>query len=513
MAPTNVCISHQPPAVYLDQYSSFAGSMPRDAASPKGCGFKAWANVTPGSAEQRPTILFQLLQHDDLSGDEFQQMERTGNASKVEVDDRVLRIRPNPSAKHSRSFSASAESTRMTLTDDSRSPSQDSVASSDNGALEDGLPQQLRPRQRPRAESFLESTRAQLLSLTTRCSPFEWVEDDGFKEHPVPQDTCSAPSAAATQSSPHTTRRRSASKLCPSSRIDLGAIDLTCKRRCSRDSDVTWDASRKSSISKVSEIAKETVGTNGTAISKEQHTSLREPDTYAESDTSREPGCSGDRYKFRLEPGCTVESPLKTDRRRCCKDADQRSEETSILKSILTGRSRSQSFSGAVTKLPVGQHGCVSMAAGHQRVALAKRNMMPILARIADRLSGAVGFSRSLPEFLQFPEEDQALLLVQACPRLLLLYLAEDNFQFAVTPVRSAVDPEAKPDTEEPTMQFVETVQNFIGKCQTQAIGATEYFYMRMIVLFHTGTSINLLIKRLEAPWHRALYHLLCLCR
>lgn len=133
---------------------------------------------------------------------------------------------------------------------------------------------------------------------------------------------------------------------------------------------------------------------------------------------------------------------------------------------------------------------------GHQRVALAKRNMMPVLARIADRLSGAVGFARSLPEFLQFPAEDQVLLLVQACPRLLLLYLAEDNFQFAVTPVRStAGDPEVKADAEEPTMQFVETVQNFIGKCQTQGIGSTEYFYMRMIVLFHTGTNIDLNVK------------------
>lgn len=470
--------------------------MPRDAASPKGCGFKAWTDVTqgphPGStgAEQRPTILFQLLQHEDISGDGFHQIEHTGNASEVEVDESALRIHTIATGKPSRSFSTSAESTRMTSTDASRSPSQGSAASSD-GALEDSLPLQLRPWQRPRTESFLESTRTQLLSLTTRCSPFEWVEDEGAKEFSVHQDTGSAPSVA--QSSPPTTKRRNTTKLCPS-RIDLGAIDLTCKRHCSRDSDVTRerDSSRKSSISKVSEISREPVCSNETGISKEQN-SPRESDSAVESDISREPGCSRDPYKFPVEPGCSTESGIsgKIHRWRCCKDAEPRTDETSILKSILTGRSRSKSFSGAVTKLPVGQQGCVTMATGHQRVALAKRNMMPVLARIADRLSGAVGFARSLPEFLQFPEEDQALLLVQACPRLLLLYLAEDNFQFAVTPVRSAIDPEVKPDTEEPTMQFVETVQNFIGKCQTQAIGATEYFYMRMIVLFHTGTNYS----------------------
>lgn len=40
-------------------------------------------------------------------------------------------------------------------------------------------------------------------------------------------------------------------------------------------------------------------------------------------------------------------------------------------------------------------------------------------------------------------------------------------------------------------MQFVDGIQNFIRKCQSLQISPNEYFYMRMIILFHAGSALN----------------------
>lgn len=192
----------------------------------------------------------------------------------------------------------------------------------------------------------------------------------------------------------------------------------------------------------------------------------------------------------------------------------------SILKSVLTGRARSNSLSvfelrrlriagrtGAeaarnghtATSLNTEVSQMASRLNGRQRVTLAKKNLLPVMARIADRLSKIVEFARSLPEFTQLSLTDQKALLTNACPRLLLLYMAETNLQFAVTTIPDSPVPaltgstgplhgsSAQREWETPTMQFVDYVQNFIRKCQMISVSANEYFYMRLITLFHAG--------------------------
>lgn len=191
----------------------------------------------------------------------------------------------------------------------------------------------------------------------------------------------------------------------------------------------------------------------------------------------------------------------------------------SILKSVLTGRARSNSLSvfelrrlrtagraggdtarnGHAVNLNTEMSQLAGRLNGRQRVTLAKKNLLPVIARIADRLSKIVEFAKSLPEFTQLSLHDQRTLLTNACPRLLLLYMAETNLQFAVTTIPDGVVSALKStggsslgsqkEWETPTMQFVDCVQNFIRKCQMIGVSANEYFYMRLITLFHTGTG------------------------
>jgi len=202
---------------------------------------------------------------------------------------------------------------------------------------------------------------------------------------------------------------------------------------------------------------------------------------------------------------------------------DDISSDGSILKSLLTGRVRSNSMSVCGNRgpnPPVGDLGDLAAGRLHprQRVTLAKKNLLPVKARISDLLNKSVEFACQLQCFNVLPLADQRSLLVNAAPRLLLLEMARSNVQFAVTAVHgsgsqlaeegemSAVpagDPGMVKDpvtqsssssttsqdaaVELPTQQFVESVQNFVRKCQSFGISTEEYFYMRMIALFQLG--------------------------
>ena len=195
----------------------------------------------------------------------------------------------------------------------------------------------------------------------------------------------------------------------------------------------------------------------------------------------------------------------------------------SLLKSVLTGRARSNSLSGFEIRrlrmaggranLPEWRQARLAASAAvpdpispptslppripasRQPVTLAKKTLRPVQARILDFLNKIVEFAKSLQTFLQLPAADQMTLLVAACPRLLLLFMAESNFEFAVTTIPEASSSDCgigtsnncHAEAEVPTMQFVECIQNFIRKCQAISITAKEYLYMKLIVLFHSG--------------------------
>ena len=165
----------------------------------------------------------------------------------------------------------------------------------------------------------------------------------------------------------------------------------------------------------------------------------------------------------------------------------------SILKSILTvspGRERSNTLSVCGTR------GLGRQAHRQQHVTLAKKTLLPVTARVGELLKRAVEFAFSLPEFLSLSASDCQSLLASALPRLVVLYMAEKNLQFAVTPAHEdehiLMECDRQPQqshSDQPTQQFVEGVQNLIRKCQLLQINANEFFYMRMITLFHTGSA------------------------
>ena len=134
-------------------------------------------------------------------------------------------------------------------------------------------------------------------------------------------------------------------------------------------------------------------------------------------------------------------------------------------------------------------------------VTLAKKNLFPVRARVSDWLLKMVQFAKSVPEFVSLPHNDKVTLILNAWSRLMLLYMADTNFQFAVTPCsvpptenatpqmgRSSTPlPATPPAKEAPTMRTVEAIQLFIRKCQTLALDAQELTYLRLIALFHPG--------------------------
>ncbi len=130
------------------------------------------------------------------------------------------------------------------------------------------------------------------------------------------------------------------------------------------------------------------------------------------------------------------------------------------------------------------------------RVTLAKKNLFPVRARVSNWLVELVKFATSLTEFQCLSQEDQFTLLSSAWARLMLIFMAETNFQFAVTPAHqddsdqdsSLTGPGSNPTV--PTVDSVEKLQGFIRKCQSLNIDNLEYHYIRMITLFHTSKYI-----------------------
>ncbi|KAK7093337.1 photoreceptor-specific nuclear receptor-like [Littorina saxatilis] len=128
---------------------------------------------------------------------------------------------------------------------------------------------------------------------------------------------------------------------------------------------------------------------------------------------------------------------------------------------------------------------------GSTRVTLAKKNMYPVSARVSDWLLKVVQFANSIQVFREeLNHNDRLTLILNSWSRLLLLFMAESNFQFAVTPLRTepeASECEGGPSPDEPTMKSVEGVQTFIRKCQNMGVESDEYYYLRMLVLFNSS--------------------------
>lgn len=129
---------------------------------------------------------------------------------------------------------------------------------------------------------------------------------------------------------------------------------------------------------------------------------------------------------------------------------------------------------------------------GNTRVTLAKKMVYPITSRVSDWLLKIVQFSKSIPEFATMSQNDKLTLLINAWTRMLLLLMAENEYEFAVTPLQSSShssesSEEPAPSQEEPTMKSVERIQGFIKKCKNMSMDQKEYALMRMAVLFNAG--------------------------
>ncbi|KAH3822123.1 hypothetical protein DPMN_123893 [Dreissena polymorpha] len=147
-------------------------------------------------------------------------------------------------------------------------------------------------------------------------------------------------------------------------------------------------------------------------------------------------------------------------------------------------------------------------------VTLAKKMVYPITSRVSDWLLKIVQFAKTIPEFASMSQNDKWTLLVHAWARMLLLLMAENELEFAVTPLTSGGAPGVRDSRlmqpsqckDEPTMKSVEGVQNFIRKCKNMSLDQKEYALLRMAVLFNTGmyNSWTILVSRSVITGHNA---------
>lgn len=126
---------------------------------------------------------------------------------------------------------------------------------------------------------------------------------------------------------------------------------------------------------------------------------------------------------------------------------------------------------------------------GSTRVTLAKKMVYPITSRVSDWLVKIVQFSKSIPEFQSMSQNDKMTLLLNSWTRMLLLLMAENDYEFAVTPLHrdEKQSNDVTPSQDEPTMKSVEGIQSFTRKCRNMGMDQKEYALMRMAVLFNSG--------------------------
>ncbi|KAI8795883.1 photoreceptor-specific nuclear receptor, partial [Biomphalaria glabrata] len=178
----------------------------------------------------------------------------------------------------------------------------------------------------------------------------------------------------------------------------------------------------------------------------------------------------------------------------------QNGEEFSLLRNLLSVGKQFQGSTGLSSSTPnlSSERSCDSPASdsypkiqvtGNTKVQLAKKNLLPVSARVSDWLVKIVQFAKSIPEFTALCHNDKVTLILNSWSRLMLLYMAESNFQFAVTPIPTVESSncDSNPSQDEPIMKSVEGVQTFIKKCQQMSVDSKEYEFLRMLVLFNAG--------------------------
>ena len=196
-----------------------------------------------------------------------------------------------------------------------------------------------------------------------------------------------------------------------------------------------------------------------------------------------------------LETTSDQQEPMDlTMKKQKCEETieDQSVMNSSILRKILCGQKRSHNGISERADTPCSD----DIPAGHSqtkvssntRVVLAKKNLFPVRARVSDWLVKMLQFVKSLPEFERLPHNDQLILLLNSWVKLLLLYMAETNFFFAVTPASNEkTDSEETTFQEVPTMKSVENLQGFIKKCQTMDLDEDEFHFLKKSALFQSG--------------------------
>lgn len=219
------------------------------------------------------------------------------------------------------------------------------------------------------------------------------------------------------------------------------------------------------------------------------------------------------------------DEPMDLSRRTKSKDSDLNCDDASKIKTgdvsmlrklLCVGKAVSPGGGGALSDSDADESEYDSnrtavTITGNTQVTLAKKNLLPVGSRVSDWLVKIVQFVKSIPDFHALSHNDKITLILNAWTKIMLLYMAENNFQFVVTPIHHSGsdngESQATPSPEVPTMKSAETIQTFIKKFQAMNLDQKEYAFLRMAVLFNSGYAglerpseveqVNSLVQRL----------------
>ncbi|XP_077867474.1 nuclear receptor subfamily 0 group B member 1-like [Saccoglossus kowalevskii] len=163
---------------------------------------------------------------------------------------------------------------------------------------------------------------------------------------------------------------------------------------------------------------------------------------------------------------------------------------TSLLRGLLADTATGHLLSGPATNPP--QNDAVA-------VKLTTECQEELNSKLAAWLIRAVQFTKSLPVFYMLNTHDQLVLLNSSWKDLVLLYMAEENYECCVERDESH---EPGSTTYQlfsegiPTHKSVEQLNFALERCRSSRLDLKEYAYLRKIALLNSGKVIVSIVKQ-----------------
>ncbi|XP_077997980.1 nuclear receptor subfamily 2 group F member 5-like [Glandiceps talaboti] len=166
-------------------------------------------------------------------------------------------------------------------------------------------------------------------------------------------------------------------------------------------------------------------------------------------------------------------------------DAEDRCSGNETCKTSLLGSLLADTATGHALSVPVPN---VSREKANVTVKLTDSCMEELNSKLAVWLVRAVQFTKSLPVFSGLSTHDQIVLLNSSWKELVLLYMAEERFEFEVEEFENHQHSTAYQLFTEglPTLKSVEQLRFALQRCTNMDLDLKEFAYLRKLAVLNS---------------------------